>query len=150
MTRVEKGEKSFLEGYNCSQSVVLAFIDDIKIDRDLACKLSSSFGGGIGRMREVCGVVSGMAFVLGFYFGTTEGKDAQGKMELYKKVQEVANKFKEINGSIICKELLGVNEKISPIPEERNKEYYKKRPCNELVKIGVEILENYLQSNGKI
>jgi len=141
----QKAMALFKEGYNCSQSVVLAFEDVHHMDRETAAKLASSFGGGLGRMREVCGAVSGMAMVAGLLWGYDSPTDYEGKTEHYAKIQELATKFTEVNGSIVCKELLGLEQKEgSHVPEKRTEEYYKKRPCGELVGIAAALLEEYL------
>ena len=124
-----------------SQSVLGVFCEELGMDFETAIKISSSFGGGMGRMREVCGTVSGMFMAAGLAFCTSENN----KAEQYKIVQELAKRFKEKNGSIICRELLqGIESSTSPIPSERNQNYYKKRPCIELVGDAVEIFEDYL------
>lgn len=151
-SRVEKAEKLFKEGYNCSQAVFAAYCDLYGIDEDTALKLSASFGGGMGRMREVCGAVSGMFLVAGMETGATEGKDSEGKKHNYDTVQFLAEKFKEKNGSIVCRELLGLGEKKAEgfketKPEERTEGYYKKRPCVEMVKTAAELIEEYLLHN---
>ena len=141
-TRVEIALELFNEGYNCAQAVFAAFADKYGIDKDTAMKLSSSFGGGMGRMREVCGAVSGMFMVAGLETGAVDGADKDTKAANYQKVRELAERFKAENGSIICRELLGLDEstKESHVPEARTAEYYKKRPCAELVKLAAEIL----------
>ena len=147
MSKREEAMKLFKAGYNCCQAVVGAFSDDIDIGFKTAMLISSSFGGGMGRMREVCGTVSGMLMVLGLRFGYSNPKAFAEKTEHYKRVQECAGKFKEKNGSIICRELLGLGlkrgEADSHIPSERSKEYYKKRPCVDLVGDAAEILEKF-------
>jgi len=144
----QKAMALFKEGYNCSQSVFLAFEDLHHMDRETAAKLASSFGGGLGRMREVCGAVSGMAMVAGILFGYDSPSDYEGKTEHYARIQELAGKFTEVNGSIICKELLGLEQKEgSHVPEKRTEEYYKKRPCGELVGMAAAILEEYLNQS---
>ncbi len=144
----QKAMTLFKEGYNCSQSVFLAFEDVHHMDRETAAKLASSFGGGLGRMREVCGAVSGMAMVAGLLVGYDSPTDYEGKTEHYARIQELAGKFTEANGSIVCKELLGLETKISShIPEKRTEEYYKKRPCGELVGVAAAILEEYLNQS---
>ena len=138
----------FREGYNCSQSVVLAFADKYDIDESMALRLSSSFGGGMGRLREVCGAVSGMFMVAGLLYGYTSPTDNKGKTDHYKRIQEMAKEYELINGSIVCRELLGLGKgKDSPIPEKRTDEYYKKRPCVELVGIATAIMEEYINEN---
>ncbi len=144
-------EELFLQGYNCTQAVVCAFEDITGLDRDMAARMSSSFGGGMGRMREVCGTVSGALIVLGITMGYSDPKDIKAKTEHYHIVQEFARRFKEINGSIICRELLaGVEVKPGSEPEERTPEYYKKRPCPKLAGISAHIVEEMLIENGII
>ncbi|WP_297418261.1 C-GCAxxG-C-C family protein [Clostridium sp.] len=136
----------FKQGYNCSQSVFGAFCEECGIDFETALKLSSSFGGGMGRLREVCGAVSGMFMVAGMQYGYSDPKDSQSKAEHYKLIQELAEQFKEKNGSIVCKELLGLsNQKDSYIPEKRTSEYYKKRPCAEIVGDAAQIIEEFIK-----
>ena len=137
----------FKKGYNCSQSVVLAFCDDIGLDSETALKISSSFGGGMGRLREVCGAVSGMFIVLGMLDGYSDPLDRTAKTEHYKLIQSIAMKFKNENKSFICRELLGISDdRQSHIPEERNEEYYKKRPCAELVEYAAILLDEHIQN----
>lgn len=146
MTRKEKAMQSFLDGYNCAQCMMLAFEDMLTIDLDTALKIASPFGGGMGRLREVCGSVSGMFMVLGFIKGYNEQGNYEGKKELYEHVQELARRYEEANGSIICRDLLGLNvKKEEATPEKRTEEYYKKRPCAEKIGSAAEILEAYLQ-----
>lgn len=145
MTRKEKAMQSFLDGYNCAQCMMLAFEDMLTIDIDTALKVASPFGGGMGRLREVCGSVSGMFMVLGFIKGYHEPGNYEGKKELYEDVQELARRYEEANGSIICRDLLGLNvKKEEATPEKRTEEYYKKRPCEEKIGSAAEILEAYL------
>ena len=123
-------EQLFREGCNCSQAVLLAFSDVTGLERDTAARLASSFGGGLGRMREVCGAVSGAAMVLGLVKGYADPTDADAKKAHYHLVQEYARRFRELNGSIICRELLsGVRTKPGNEPEARTPEYYAARPC---------------------
>ncbi len=143
----EKAKAYFHEGYSCAQAVVLTFTEELGIDRETALKVSAPFGGGMGRLREVCGAVSGMFMVLGFIDGCTSPKDREAKTALYKQVQEMAQKFKEENGSIVCRELLGTGQKNeSPVPDARTAEYYKKRPCAELVADAAELVADYLKN----
>ena len=145
MTRKEKAMQSFLDGYNCAQCMMLAFEDMLTVDLDTALTIASPFGGGMGRLREVCGSVSGMFMVLGFVKGYNEPGKYDGKKELYEHVQELARRYEEANGSIICRELLGLNvKKEDAAPEKRTDEYYKKRPCAEKIGSAAEILEQYL------
>lgn len=146
-THAERAMKLFKEGYNCAQSVFLAFSEDYGMDIKTALKISSSFGGGMGRLREVCGAVSGMFMVAGMIYGYTDPKDHNGKSKHYERIQFLAKEFEEKNHSIICRELLGLDkEKDSPVPEFRTAEYYKKRPCLELVGIAADIMEKYIEN----
>ena len=141
----EKAEKLFLKGYNCSQSVLLAFSDLTGLDDETAAKLASSFGGGLGRMREVCGAVNGAAMVLGLLRGYSDPDDYAAKNAHYALVQEFARRFKEENGSIICRELLsGTGAADGNMPEKRTDEYYKKRPCPAIVRQAAKILDEML------
>ncbi len=143
----EKAKELFKSGYNCSQSVLGVFCEELGLDFETAMKISSSFGGGMGRMREVCGAVSGMFMALGLKYSTSDGS-VENKAQQYKRVQELAKKFKDKNGSIICRELLeGVESSTSPNPSERTENYYKKRPCLDLVCDAVSIFEQYLIEN---
>ncbi|MDO5291487.1 MAG: C-GCAxxG-C-C family protein [bacterium] len=148
-TRSDKAVELFKQGYNCSQSVFAAFADLYGMDQETALRVSSSFGGGMGRMREVCGSVSGMFMVAGMETGATEGRDIEGKKHNYDVVQQLAAQFKETNHTIICRELLGLDTKnnTDTRPEARTAEYYKKRPCAELIRQSAEIIENYLREN---
>lgn len=146
MTRREKAENLFLEGYNCSQAVAIAFEDLHGISRGTIARLSSSFGGGMGRLREVCGSVSGMFMVAGLLYGYDDPKAKEEKADHYARIQKLAEDFSTENGSIVCRELLGLTEKKQePTPEARTAEYYKKRPCKELVGMAAEIMENYIR-----
>ena len=143
--RALQAKAFFEQGYNCAQSVVLAFAEETGFDQKTAAKVASSFGGGMGRLREVCGAVSGMFLALGAYCGTDDPADVEGKKAQYQDIQELAAKYREENGSIICRELLGLTEKTStPTPEKRTNEYYKKRPCGELVACAAQLLDDYI------
>ena len=148
MTRRELAMENFMKGYNCSQSIVLAFSDMLKIDETTLSKLSSSFGGGMGRLREVCGSVSGMFMVAGLLYGYDGPETGQVKADHYARIQELARRFEEKHGSIVCRELLGLSVRHDvPIPEARTAEYYKKRPCPEIIGDAAEILEQYINEN---
>ena len=135
----------FKEGYNCSQAVLGAYCKELGMDFETAIKLASSFGGGMGRLREVCGAVSSMFMVAGLKFGYTDPKAKTGKQKHYELIQLLAQRFKEKNGSIICRELLGLDiQHDHPVPDARTDEYYKKRPCLELVKSAAEIIDEVL------
>lgn len=155
-SRREMAIEQFKQGYGCAQAVFVTFADVCGMDRDTALRLTSSLGGGMGRMREVCGTVSAMALVAGMMTGSTKPKDVEAKKHTYDMVQKLAGEFREKNGSIVCKELLGLvkpNENGTlqaaafqdTTPEPRTEQYYKKRPCIELVGCAAEILEkNFL------
>lgn len=143
--RKEKAMKLFEEGYNCAQSVFLAFEDVHGLDTKTAAMLSSSFGAGMGRLREVCGAVSGMFLTAGILYGYENPSAVEEKAEHYARIQELAGRFEAENGSIVCRELLGISvKKDIPVPEARTTEYYKKRPCKNLVGQAAEILEQYI------
>lgn len=148
MTRREIAMANFMEGYNCSQSIVLAYADMLDIDKATLLRLSSSFGGGMGRLREVCGSVSGMFIVAGLLYGYDGPETGQIKADHYARIQELAHRFEEKHGSIVCRELLGLSVRHDvPVPEARTTEYYKKRPCPEIIGDAAEILEKYINEN---
>ena len=139
-------EENFKRGYNCAQSVLLAFGDLTGLEEDTALRLSSSFGGGLGRLREVCGAVSGGAMVLGLLRGYDDPSDSEAKKTHYRLIQDFADRFRAENGSIICRELLsGVKVQEGNDPEQRTAEYYKKRPCPELVRQASDLIEELLE-----
>ena len=143
MDHREQAAELFLGGYNCAQAVAVAFCDVTGLEKDFAAKLASSFGGGMGRMREVCGAVSGMLMVAGLLYGYgTPGDDAFKKAH-YALVQELAGKFREANGSIICREILK-NPPTDPNPTPRTAEFYKTRPCARMVMTAAGILDDYI------
>lgn len=144
----DKAMNLFKEGCNCAQAVFLAFEDKYNIDHKAALMLSSSFGGGMGRLREVCGAVSGMFMVAGVLYGYDDVKDYEAKKLHYERIQLLAKEFESHNGSIVCRQLLGLGEgKDIPAPEQRTESYYKKRPCAELVGIAATIMEQYIAEN---
>jgi C_GCAxxG_C_C family probable redox protein len=137
----------FKKGYNCSQSVLAAFCDETGLDIETALKLASSFGGGMGRLREVCGAVTGMFLAVGMKNGYSDPRDNKSKAEHYKLIQDLAKRFESENRSIICRELLGLSSKPdSHIPADRTEGYYKKRPCAELVECAARILDEHIQN----
>jgi C_GCAxxG_C_C family probable redox protein len=147
--RIEKAVALFKEGYNCSQAVVTAFADIYGFTNEQALKMSASFGGGIGRMRQTCGAACGLFMLAGLETGCTDGKDREGKENNYKVVQELAEEFRKRNGSLICAELLGL-AKTAPTPttpEARTAEYYKKRPCVKMVEEAARIWSEFLSTN---
>lgn len=143
--RVERAKELFHQGFNCSQAVFVACADIYGIeDEALALRLAASFGGGIGRMRQTCGAACGMFMLAGLENGSAIPGDAEGKKNNYTLVQDLAAKFKDENGSLICAELLGIAPKPqTPTPEARTEAYYQKRPCVEMVASAVRI---YLES----
>lgn len=149
--RVQKAVELFKSGYNCSQSVVAAYADMYGFTHEQAVRMSASFGGGIGRMRETCGAACGMFLLAGLETGATEAADREGKAANYAVVQELAAEFKKRNGSLICSELLGLKPKdpVSTVPEERTSQYYAKRPCAKMVEEAARIWGEYLQKNSK-
>ena len=149
MNKADLAEKFFREGYNCAQAVACAFAEECQLDEKTLFKISSSFGGGMGRLREVCGCVSGMFMVAGMTHYTAENADKNAKDNHYAFVQKLANKFKDEFGSIICREHLALPPKTSenPVSEERTETYYSKRPCIECVRIAAAILEAELKNN---
>ena len=147
MTTREKAIALFKEGYNCSQAVFGAFAEELGLDFETAVKISSSFGGGMGRMREVCGAVSGMFMAAGLNCGYSKPRDIEAKTAHYKLIQELAEKFKKKNKYIVCRQLLGLEgQDNNYVPSERTDEYYKKRPCAELIGDAAEILEEYFET----
>lgn len=144
-SRKQEAVSNFKAGFNCAQSVFITYADLYGIDRELALKMSCSFGGGMGRMREVCGCVSGMLLLAGFETGNTEPKNQEAKKKNYELVRELADEYKNKNKSIICRELLGLDKREdSASPGIRTDEYYKKRPCVKLVEDAAGIVENIL------
>ena len=139
----------FKEGKNCSQAVFVAFAPDLGVPEDVALSISVGLGGGVGRMREVCGAVSGASLVIGSIASATDGKDSENKQKNYELVREFADRFTKENGSIICRELLGLDVQMenSAKPDSRTAEYYRKRPCVELVGCAATILEEMIKEN---
>ena len=139
--RVEVARNYFLGGYNCAQSIALAYHDVMGIDKELSATMAAPFGGGMGRLREVCGTVSGMFMVAGFLAPNSQPNDNANKKNCYALVQSLAERFREENGSIVCRELLGLTQKKDdPTPSPRTEEYYHRRPCAEYVAIAARIL----------
>lgn len=142
-----KAKSLFEQGYNCAQAVLLAFEDITALDTKTAAALSSSFGGGMGRLREVCGAVSGMFMVSGIVCGYSKPEATDKKAEHYAFIQKLAAEYKKDNGSIICRELLGLPGAGSPVPEERTADYYRRRPCGEYVARAALLLAQTLESD---
>ena len=148
MKHSDKAAELFLKGYNCAQAVALSFSDVTGIDDVIMAKLASPFGGGIGRMREVCGAVSGMYIVLGLLYGYDSAEEKERKKQLYSKVQDLAEKFRNQNGSIICRDILK-NPPSDPTPSARTDEYYASRPCVRMVKTAADLLDEFLNDKQK-
>ena len=151
MDHAELARTLFFEGYNCAQAVFCAFGDVTGLDRETAARLASSFGGGLGRLRETCGTVSAAAMVLGMAKGYSDPKSVEAKQAHYRLVRDFARRFREAEGSIVCRELLA-RSKVDPgqiapggDPEARTPEYYKKRPCPELAWRAARILDAMLE-----
>lgn len=163
--RVRMARENFrIHGYNCCQSVLLAYTDIIGLDEETAATITSGFGGGMGRLREVCGSVSAMFMITGFIHPAADPSVKSDRTANYALVQQAASEFRELNGSIVCKELLGLVPKStvgkngisvpapqaaalpqeSPEPSDRTPEYYKKRPCEELIGISARIIGNMI------
>ena len=149
----ELAKQLFFKGYNCAQSVFCAFTDVTGYDIDTSARMASSFGAGLGRLRETCGVVSAAALVLGIVKGYDDPADYQVKKDHYALVREYADRFRAENASINCRELLtlaGLNPESGGEPEQRSEEFYRKRPCPQLVYNAVLILDEMLQKDTAI
>ena len=146
MDREYKAATLFYEGYNCAQAVAMAFSDVIGLEEKFCAKAVSSFGGGMGRLREVCGAVSGMMFVAGILYGYDTKDDDGIKKEHYARIQQMAEEFRGQIGTIICRELLN-NPPSDPTPSPRTAEYYAQRPCARFVVAAAQILDDYIQKN---
>jgi C_GCAxxG_C_C family probable redox protein len=137
----------FLEGYNCAQAITVAFSDVTGLERDFSARMASSFGGGMGRMREVCGAVSGMLMVAGLLYGyDNPGEKDVNKKEHYQLVQYLAGQFRDEVGSIVCREILK-NPPSDPNPSPRTAEYYAQRPCARMVYTAAKILDEYIEKH---
>lgn len=144
-SRVEDAVRTFESGYNCAQSVFATYADIFGIDKETALKLSSPMGAGVGRMREICGTVCGMAMLAGLKEGNTDPENDEGKERIYSLVREMSDKFRDENGTIICRELLGkTRREQSARPEKRTGEYYTGRPCSRLVASASRLIEEML------
>ena len=141
-----KAAELFLQGYNCAQAVVVAFTDVTGLDVDFAAKMVSPFGGGMGRMREVCGAVSGMLLVAGILYGYDTPGDDEIKKALYAEVQALAEQFRQRCGSIICREILK-NPPTDPTPSPRTAEYYAQRPCARMVKEAADLMDAFIAAH---
>ena len=146
MDHTTKAAELFVNGYNCAQAMLVAYCDETGLTPEFSAKLASSFGGGMGRMREVCGAVSGMLMVAGLLYGYDTPGDDTVKKEHYRLVQQLAGKFREEAGSIVCREILK-NPPSDPNPTPRTEEYYKTRPCARMVMIAAKILDDYIAAH---
>lgn len=148
--RVQRAVDNFMQGYGCCQSVVAAFADLYNLDDTMAKRIAAGFGGGVGRMRMMCGAVSGIVILAGLDRGQIDGADRKGKSMCYKVVQEMLDEFKVQNGSVVCAELLGLkgHEKAqsSYVASPRTAEYYKTRPCAAKVESAARIFAEYLMN----
>lgn len=145
--RVQRAVELFMSGYGCCQSVVAAFADLYGFTDEQAVRMGAGFGGGVGRMRMMCGAVSGIVLLAGLSDGQTEGSDREGKAHCYEVVQRLLQQSKDENGSLICAELLGLKGPVPMghfVPDERNAEYYRKRPCAAKVESAARIFAAYL------
>ena len=146
MDRMDRAVALFREGYSCSQAVTMAFCDVTGLDEKLTARMASSFGGGMGRMREVCGAVSGMLMVAGLLYGYEDAADTAGKRALYAQVQAMAGQFRAEQGSIICRDLLE-NPPSDPNPTPRTAKFYQERPCARMVATAAGIMEEFLREH---
>lgn len=145
MSKADRAEELFRMGYNCSQSVYAAFAEELGLSVEEAARKASPFGAGFGKLREVCGAVTGMTMVVGELCGYSDPKDAEGKKRLYKQVQDMCGQFEETEGSIVCRELLGLKKgEDLEEPAVRTEEYYTSRPCVKACRRAAEIVEKNL------
>ena len=144
-TKSEKAVELFHTGYNCAQSVFCAFCEDFGMDFETGLKLSSSFGGGMGRLREVCGAVSAMFMIAGLKYGYSEPNNDVIKQAHYERIQSLAAKFEEKHKTIICREILGLPKgKDTPVPSKRTDEYYRTRPCEKCIADAAQIIADFI------
>ena len=146
MNHMERAVELFVEGYNCAQAVAAAFGDLTGLDEKTAAKMASCFGGGMGRMREVCGAVSGMLMVAGILYGYDDPKATTEKRELYAQVQAMAGQFRQELGSIVCRDLLK-NPPSDPNPTPRTEQFYKDRPCARMVATAARIMDEFIEAH---
>ena len=147
MTHADRAEQLFTQGYNCAQAVFGAFQEDVNLPLDTMMKLSSSFGGGMGRLREVCGACSGMFMAAGLLYGYAGPEEGAVKSAHYALIRDLAAQFEAVHGSIVCREILGKRAEVGGTPEKRTEEYYAARPCVRCVRCAAEILEAYLKTH---
>lgn len=143
MDRAASAAELFFQGYNCAQAVAVAFADVIGMEEKTVARMVSGFGGGFGRLREVCGAVSGMTFVASYLYGYDDAEAGAEKKDVYQMIQELAGQFKEATGSIVCREILK-NPPSDPVPCARTEEYYASRPCVRMVYTAASVLEKYI------
>lgn len=152
--RVQRAVDNFMQGYGCCQSVVAAFADIYGLSDDLAKRIAAGFGGGVGRLRMMCGAVSGIVSLTGLDCGQTDGADREGKSACYKVVQQLLEKSREQNGSLICAEILGLKGHDKAVStyeaSPRTAEYYKSRPCAAKVESAARIFAEYLQAKASL
>lgn len=141
----EKARELFLNGYNCAQAVFCSYAEEYGLEEKVALRISSSFGGGMGRTRNVCGAVTGMIMAAGLIYGDYDPKDHDAKANHYKLVRDLIDAFREKHGTILCSELLGVQDTGVSEPTERTPEFYEKRPCPGLIFDAAEILREYIE-----
>lgn len=141
-----KAAELFMDGYNCAQTIAVAFSDVTGLDEAFSARMASSFGGGMGRMREVCGAVSGMLMVAGLLYGYDIPGDDVSKKAHYTLVQTLAGEFRKEAGSIVCREILK-NPPSDPAPTPRTEEFYRKRPCTRMVMLAARILDEYIRTH---
>ena len=147
MSRADRAEELFRKGYNCSQTVFGTFADVMGLDLDTAMKMASPFGAGFGKLREVCGAVTGMCMVVGHLKGYSSPTDKEGKIATYKLISDMCNEFKEKKGTYICRELLNIKPgEDLPEPAIRDENYYKTRPCIAACRLAAELVEKYVLS----
>ena len=144
--RKDQAVETFYEGYNCAQSVFATYADLFGMDRETALRMSSAMGAGVGRMREICGAVSSMAMLAGLQEGNADPEDEEAKARIYTLVRKMSDRFRQENGSIVCRELLGIEPgaQESAAPQKRTKEYYESRPCPKLIACAARIIEEEL------
>lgn len=151
MEKEEQARKKFVDGRNCCQAVFATFAPELGVDEATALRIASSFGGGIGRLREVCGAFSGLCMVAGLLKGYADGETPEEKAAHYALIQELAEKFKKEHGSLICREILQLSKDAPtpPTPEARTTKYYSNRPCERCVGTAARLCEELIKENKK-
>ncbi len=144
MTTSQKAVQLFEQGYNCAQAVLGAFSEQIGLSSKQSLKISSAFGGGVGRQREICGALSGMLMAFGMLYGY-DNAETGDKAKLYEQTRILCDEFKKANGSILCRDILK-NAEVGGLPEARTEQYYKERPCVRCVRTATEILDEYIKN----